>query len=321
MKRFSNILLVADEALENSAAFERALAIARNNQASLTLLAVVDDVSAQMQMASTAVTAEQLHEIAVSEKREQLENIAGTTAITGVEVKTKVIVGKRFLEIIRQVLQHKHDLVIKRVGPLKRLGAGIFESTDMHLIRKCPCPVWMIKQPDQDNFRTIVAAVDLDPEDIQRDSLNRPILEMATSLALAESSELHIVHAWRFHGESFLRSPRSKYTEAEVDAMVKEEESQRQLWLEQLLEDYGVVVGKDVLDFVMPKLHLIKGRARQVVPELVQELDADLIIMGTVARVGVPGLFMGNTSESILNQIDCSALTLKPPGFDSPISL
>ncbi|MDH4124558.1 MAG: hypothetical protein OEW64_03880 [Gammaproteobacteria bacterium] len=33
------------------------------------------------------------------------------------------------------------------------------------------------------------------------------------------------------------------------------------------------------------------------------------------------GLFMGNTAETILNQIDCSVFTVKPPGFVGPVTL
>ena len=191
MKRFSNVLLIADAALESSEAMERAVAFALNNQASLTLVDIVDDVSAEMQLAATAPSGEELSEIMVSDKREQLDKIVNATEAKGVDIEVKVLVGKPFLEIIRQVLQHKHDLVIKCVETSKRSGAGAFGSTDMHLIRKCPCPVWMIKHPDHKRYSSILAAVDRDSEDTQRDSLNRPILEMATSLALAESSELH----------------------------------------------------------------------------------------------------------------------------------
>lgn len=191
----------------------------------------------------------------------------------------------------------------------------------MHLIRKCPCPVWMIKHPEHKRYSRILAAVDRDTKDTQRDSLNRPILEIATSLALAESSELHIVHAWEFPAESYLRSPRTKYTVAEVDALIEEERTQRKKWMEQLVGKHSAAVGKEAVDFVMPELHLVKGNARQAVPEKARELGVNLIVMGTVARAGIPGFFMGNTAESILNQIDCSVLTIKPPGFESPVSL
>jgi nucleotide-binding universal stress UspA family protein len=43
--------------------------------------------------------------------------------------------------------------------------------------------------------------------------------------------------------------------------------------------------------------------------------------MGTVARIGVAGLFIANTAEAILEQIECSVLAVKPEGFETPVSL
>ena len=68
-------------------------------------------------------------------------------------------------------------------------------------------------------------------------------------------------------------------------------------------------------------LHVVKGHPERVVSELARELSVDLVVMGTVARTGIDGFFMGNTAESILAQIDCSVLTVKPPGFVSPVTL
>jgi len=80
-------------------------------------------------------------------------------------------------------------------------------------------------------------------------------------------------------------------------------------------------MGKE--DATLPnfQLHLIKDRAQNAIPVKARELNVDLIIMGTVARTGIPGYFIGNTSESILNQVQCSVLTMKPPGFVSPVTL
>jgi hypothetical protein len=68
-------------------------------------------------------------------------------------------------------------------------------------------------------------------------------------------------------------------------------------------------------------LHLLKGEAENVIPELAEKENVDLIVLGTVGRSGIPGFFIGNTAESILNQANCSVLTLKPEGFVSPITL
>ena len=70
-----------------------------------------------------------------------------------------------------------------------------------------------------------------------------------------------------------------------------------------------------------PERHLIKGWARKEIPAFAKSIDADLIVMGTVGRTGIPGFIMGNTAETILNQIDCSVLAIKPPGFETPVTL
>ena len=50
-------------------------------------------------------------------------------------------------------------------------------------------------------------------------------------------------------------------------------------------------------------------------------MKIDLIVMGTVARTGIPGLIIGNTAESTLSQIHCSVLAVTPPGFVTPVTL
>jgi nucleotide-binding universal stress UspA family protein len=319
MKRFSNILLIADAGADHSTALKRAVALAKNNQASLTLLDIVDSIPPELQMAITAVTPMELCDIVVTEKRKELRQIIETITDEKIAVEAKVLVGTPFIEIIRQVLGNDYDLVIKCAEGATGLRDMLFGSTDMHLMRKCPCPVWIIKSTERQDYRRILAAVDQDPEDAVKNVLNRQILEMSTSLALAEVSELHIVHAWRWLSETHFN--RAGVSDAEVDAILAKEASERRRWLENLLNTYGTNADKDAVDYINPQLHVIAGDAKHVVPRTARDLDIDLIVMGTVARTGIAGFFMGNTAENILTQIDCSVLTVKPPGFASPVTL
>jgi nucleotide-binding universal stress UspA family protein len=321
MKRFSNILLIADAAGDTSVALDRAVALAINNQASLTLVDIVDLVPAELQMAVTAVTPHELCEIAVTDKREKLDQIIESIANEEIAVETKVLVGKPFIEIIRQVLGNNYDLVIKCVESAASHKHVLFGSMDMHLMRKCPCPVWIIKSTAHPHYRRILAAVDQDPEDAVKDRLNRQILEMSTSLAMAEFSELHVVHAWQLAGEDLLRSMHIGFSDAEVDEMVEEAANKKRRWLENLVDTFGAKADKDAVDYLKPQLHLIEGDAKHIVPTAAREFDVDLVVMGTVARTGIAGFFMGNTAENILTQLDCSVLTVKPPGFTSPVTL
>lgn len=103
--------------------------------------------------------------------------------------------------------------------------------------------------------------------------------------------------------------------------MVAAEAQVRESWVKHVVTSYGAAVGDGAVEYLDPQLHVIKGHAAQIVPTLARQLGADLIVMGTIARTGIAGFFMGNTAETILSAIDCSVLTVKPPGFISPIAL
>ena len=323
MKRFKNILFVAEPAVDNSCALKRAIMLAINNQASLTVVGVVvGGLPRDTLMAITAVTPGELMDSIVAEKRDQLANMVKVaTSDDEIQISVKVLVGKAFLEIIREVLRSEHDLVIKSAEKHEHFKETLFGSTDMHLMRKCPCPVWIIKPTDHEHYRRILVAVDQDPDDAVKDVLNQQILEMSSSLALAEFSELHIAHAWILAHEDLLRLPRLGYSDANIDAMVREEENNRRQWLENLVNTFSDPGKENVVEYLEPQLHLLKGNPRREVPRIARELDVELIVMGTLGRIGISGFFMGNTAETILEQIDCSVLAIKPPGFQSPVSL
>ena len=67
------------------------------------------------------------------------------------------------------------------------------------------------------------------------------------------------------------------------------------------------------------RVHLIKGKAGIVIPELTENKRPDIIVMGTLSRSGVAGFFIGNTAEKIIHNVDCSVLTVKPDGFVTPV--
>jgi len=65
----------------------------------------------------------------------------------------------------------------------------------------------------------------------------------------------------------------------------------------------------------------LNGSPKTSVSEFALKINAELVVMGTVARTGLPGFFIGNTAESILGKLDCSVLAVKPAGFKTPVTL
>ncbi len=318
MKRFTNILFIAATGKDDATALAQAVALAGTNQARLTVVGNVD--ASDREKESTKTTTRKLLAAMVEQREEELEALIAQTSADRSMIDLKVLVGKAFLEIIREVLRHERDLVIKSAETMDGL-AEFFSGTDMKLLRKCPCPVWVINAAQDQGYRKIVAALDYDSDDPEVDDLNGQILQMATSLALSNFAELHIVHTWRLEHEGFMRSARSGLSSGEVDALFRDDESARKEWLESLVARHCASQGKEAVEYLKPKIHLTHGSASKLVPALVESLDAELIVMGTVARSGIPGFLVGNTAENILRQVHCSVLTVKPEGFVSPVTL
>ncbi|MBF0264105.1 MAG: universal stress protein [Gammaproteobacteria bacterium] len=82
---------------------------------------------------------------------------------------------------------------------------------------------------------------------------------------------------------------------------------------------FNEFLGNYDLDALWIKTHLKKGEAAEVALKLAKRNNIDLVIMGTVARTGIPGFFIGNTAERILNSVDSSILAVKPKSFSTPI--
>ncbi len=318
MKRFRKILVVCDRDSEHDELLGRAISLAKTNDAQVTLIDPVESEPGEFSAIFAALPGargEEVEQELLNFHRARLSAIGASVTAQGIEVRTLVPQGVAFIEIIREVLRGGHDLVMKGAGGGKSGWPQFLGSIDLHLLRKCPCPVWIMKKGTKPTYARILAAVDPDPTDDVKVALDRMVLDLATSLSEIDDSELHIVHAWRLIGEeSFRYSAFLRSSEAEIERLLEEEEGRHRSRVDALVEDYRIADRGG-------RVHVLKGNAGWLIPELARDTGADLIVMGTVGRTGVSGFFIGNTAETILGQVDCSVLAVKPPGFRTPVGL
>ncbi len=322
MKRFKNILYVNEPSAPQESTIARAVSLAENNQADLTIVDVIPTqlVTAGIGLPLGGRISSELRAIVESDRRQVLASMVQSCK-EHLQIRLEVLVGKTYLEAIRAVLKNGYDLLIKPAENPTWTNR-LFGSDDLHLLRKCPCPVWLMNATEKSNYNSILAAVDFDllhsfPAEHE---LNREILELAASLALSDAASLHIVHAWEALAEGKLVSRGGMSMEGVTNYVGREQASHRNQ-LYKLAEELRGWIGKDAYDSLLPNFHLPKGPAKKEVAPLAAELRADLVVMGTVARTGIPGVIIGNTAEAILDQLSCSVLTIKPPGFITPVKL
>jgi len=299
VKRFKNILVVFNDVVGNDDTLAQASALARRNNAHLTVV----EVLANAPLPSTAI----------AEREKQLRRLTASFRQEGVTLDTAVLAGTPFLEIIRRVLQEKHDLVMMAAEGEEGYRNLFFGSTTLHLMRKCPCPVWVTKPGTTNNYARIMAAIAPDSDDDGEGELNVKIMDLATSLAHLNKSELFIAQAWEVMGKD--SDTLHSETTSEIRSRIyHKHELQHREPLERLLERYE-------LNDLDHRIHLVRGPPDFILPQLADTINSDLIVMGTICRTGVPGFFIGNTAESILRQVRCAVLTVKPEGFVTPVTL
>jgi nucleotide-binding universal stress UspA family protein len=232
---------------------------------------------------------------------------------SGVPADGKVLYGTPFLQIIREVLRNDHDLVMLTAEGRGGLREKLLGSTAMHLMRKCPCPVWAVRSAQPERYGRILAAVDPTPSDEKQYAINTKIMDLATGLAQRDECELVVVHTWSFPAEDSLRSGYA-VASSELEGWTEKARNRHKQRLAELLRGYP-------LQDLQSQVFLLKGEPGHLIPKLAAELEVGLIVMGTVSRTGVAGLLIGNTAERILRQVGCSVLTVKPDGFVTPVKL
>ena len=318
MNRFQNILLVCDEEGVHDTVIDRAVWLAKKNRARVTVVDILDAAPGDIARMFAALPGSRGRDFefeVLGIRHARLSGIANAVKAQGIATTECVLQGVPFVEIIRKVLRDGHDLVMKGAAGAGGAGLPFFASTDLHLLRKCPCPVWVMKTGDRPQFTRILAAVDPDPVSDQTQTLNTLIMDLATSLSSLDGSELHVVTVWKLEEEDTLRhSGFSHISETELDLLLEQRRVLSEVRLNDLLRGYS-------MNGSSRHVHLMKGSATEVIPDFADKQRIDLIVMGTVGRTGIRGLIIGNTAEAILGQVGCSVLAVKPPGFETPVRL
>jgi len=296
------ILVATDFSKNASAALRQAVNLADHTKAEVILVHVISNVAGAVEGTSfeahwqIPVTDIQRAERKLRRKAE--ERLAEEIALfrsPGRKLSTEVLVGIPFMEIIREVQKKGADLVVAGTRGLSRIKSFLVGSTAERLIRKCPCPVWIVKAEQKLPPRAILVPIDFS-------EVSSKSLQIAGFLACTFHSTLNVLH---------VLNPSTDL----VDLRFKRNEVRR----------HTTNSLKDLINKVIPEMRAKEitavGTPWQRIGNVARRLGIDLIVIGSVGRSGIPGLFIGNTAEKLLRKWGHSLLTVKPDGFVSPVEL
>lgn len=296
-KSFTRLLVHLNTTATSQPAFRRALTLAKTTRASIRLVDVLPQLPApggQPPPFARLVRDKMLDQLAEAVAEARRWDIPVTSALLD---------GDEASALIQAAVAWRADVLMRSHGVH---GAAAIPAgpVDSQVLRRCPCPVWLVTPRSAEGERVVVAAVDPEPQDAPRHELSVRVARTAMQLATQTGATLHLVHAWTAFGHQILASRANSKDLLAHYAACRDHAAAR---FDVLCQDAGVPA--------TAKRHLLEGVNDKVLTAFVAGKRASVLVMGTVGRTGLAGLIVGNTAERVLRQVRCSIVALKPAGF------
>ncbi len=138
-------------------------------------------------------------------------------------------------------------------------------------------------------YNTLICAIDLSDE-------SEAVVAKAITLAQQDGERIHLVHACEHpitgYGETTGRNHRVTEVQIRQDAFPA---------LKQIAEQHQIP---------LDHIHIPFGKPADTIHTLCDELNADLIVVGSHGHSGLR-LLLGSTANSVIHGADCDVLTVR----------
>ncbi|MBT0586326.1 universal stress protein UspE [Alteromonas oceanisediminis] len=305
----NHLLVVVDADATQQPALSRAVTLAKRSGAKITALLCIYDFAYEMTTMLSMDERDAMRKAVLAERHDWLSTVVEPYQADTNALKINVVWDNRQYEaIIKHADDVGADLIIKTAHSHDDLASLIFTPTDWHLLRKAPTPVLMVKTHDWPANGNILAAVNVGTQDEAHALLNHKVTNTATHYAQLLDGKVQLANAFAgapinvaieipdFDASSHNRSVQQHHQQ-EMLAFAKEHQ-------------------------ISPSCcHVEQGLPERVIPMVAQKVDAELVVIGTVGRVGLSAALIGNTAEHVIDALNCDVLAIKPDDFTSPINL
>jgi nucleotide-binding universal stress UspA family protein len=229
-------------------------------------------------------------EEAAEEARAALQRITSSR----VTVRTRLLSGQPFVEVIRGARSNKAELVVVGRYGERTLRKALIGSTAERVIRKADLPVLVVTGEARQRYGKPLVATDLQ-------DASTGIVELALRAVGPKVDPVAIVYAYHLPFENRLGAGSS---EAARDFRRHYEQDAERKMRKLLSAFRDAPVGF--------KAVLRKGDPRSVVLYEAEQLKADLIVVGTHGRTGIRRLLVGSVAEWVVRQARGDVLIASP---------
>jgi len=293
----------------------KAAEFARATKATIELFHAVD-IPVRFDRAVAALPAGTIGKLTLTKlgtAERRLQQFARMASLRGVEVTQCVNADYPPHEaVIRRAERIGADLVVAGTRPHGMAQRLFLKNTDWELIRQCPCPLLLVKSTRSYAGSVVLAAVDPFHSHAKPADLDVRLLDLGKTVAQAFKGSLHVFHAYMPLIEMV---PLPTALAIPALAPPEAEKAHTQLVASELAR-LAASVG------VPPRSrHLRMGVIASELCKTARDTRASVVVMGAVSRSTLRRIFIGSTAESVLDELNCDALIVKPRGFKSAVGV
>lgn len=225
--------------------------------------------------------------------------VADRLRAAGIAATVRVDVDLRAHEAIaRRAETLRPDLVVVGCHSPHRL-AGLLQYTDWELVRLCPAPLLLVKDPTPWPTGRVLAAIDPTHAFDKPAELDHLILQQAVLISSSLRSELHLVHA---NPVPPLMELRSLSAAPDVLATLRSDaEARTREACDRLIRASGVTA----------QLHLSTEVPSQAIAQVARQCHADIVVMGVLSRSAPKRWLLGDTALKVLDHVRADVLVVK----------
>jgi len=293
MQPFRTILFAADFSENSKEAFHAACSLAVESKTRLIVLHVVDPnwvaedpIYFGQQSVQFVAKRDEGHHEALKRKLAEVY-----TPNRPIDIQYHTREGDPQAEILRMAHEVGSDMIVMGTHGLTGLRWLLSGSVAIAVLREAHCPVLALRSAEPSRQDKEIRVI-LHPTDFSVSS--EAPLRVARSLARDHGARLIILHV------SALEILTDETPDAQDDSRLDRD------ILEQVRER---VEGPDLKYPVETMLR--RGFAPEMILDVAEEVQADLIVMGTHGRTGLSRALMGSVAEAVVPKASCPVMVLK----------
>ncbi|MCY1292603.1 Universal stress protein family protein [compost metagenome] len=283
----NRLLVATDLSSRSDRAVQRAALLAKRFGCEWTLVHVIDEDQPQRLIERNRFDAQELLE----------SRVEGLALIAGSRPRVMVEVGAVEQTINEIAVGTGAELLVLGM-PRKGLLREIFVGTSAErIIRSARLPVLRVASGGEDDYRSVLLAADMSANCANA-------IQTSRALGLLDGCTLHAVHVFEAFakGEILMSAAEASI----VSAATREARAQTEAELQ-------VFLAEQKLELPAGQLHVEEGFSVVELKRAIEQLDPDLVVLGTHGRGGLKKMLLGSVAETLLGEVERDILCVPMP--------